>query len=175
MRPEAEERALIAEATDAIRKHEGKAPAGWMTPLQAESALTPDLLKEAGYKYCVSYPCDDQPHWMKTRSGPLLNVPYAVETNDFVSVIHLRQDAPVYADIVLRQFEEMLEQSARQPLVLAISLHTFIMGQPHRIAVLRDMFRRITSHRDFDRVWVTTPGAIADHCIGLKPGIVPGS
>ena len=175
MRPEAEERALIAEATAAIRKNEGKAPAGWMTPLQAESALTPDLLKEAGYRYCVSWPCDDQPHWMKTRSGPLLNVPYAVETNDFVSVIHLRQDAPVYADIVLRQFEEMLEQSTKQPLVLAISLHTFIMGQPHRLAVLRDMFRRITSHRHFDRVWMTTPGAIADHCIGLKPGIVPGS
>ena len=112
---------------------------------------------------------------MKTRAGPLLNVPYAVETNDFVSVIHLRQDAPVYADIVLRQFEEMLEQSTKQPLVLAISLHTFIMGQPHRLAVLRDMFRRITSHRHFDRVWTTTPGAIADHCIGLKPGIVPGS
>lgn len=175
MRPEAEERALIAEATDAILKHEGKAPGGWMTPLQAESEVTSDLLKEAGYRYCVSWPCDDQPHWIKTRSGPLLNVPYAVETNDYVSVIHLRQDAPVYGDVVLRQYEEMLEQSVERPLVLALSLHTFIMGQPHRLKVLRDIFRRITEHEHFDRVWLTTPGAIADHCIGLKPGLIPGS
>ena len=49
------------------------------------------------------------------------------------------------------------------------------MGQPHRLAVLRDIFRRITSHKHFDRVWMTTPGAIADHCMSLKPGIIPGS
>jgi hypothetical protein len=90
-------------------------------------------------------------------------------------VIHLRQDAPVYGEIVLRQFEEMLEQSVERPLVLAISLHTFIMGQPHRLQVLREIFRRITRHSNYDRVWLTTPGAIADHCIAMKPGIIPGS
>jgi len=41
--------------------------------------------------------------------------------------------------------------------------------------VLRDIFRRIKEHEHFDRVWLTTPGAIADHCIALKPGIIPGS
>ena len=174
-RPEAEERALIEEATAAITGKEGKPPSGWMTPLQAESVVTPDLLKEAGYKYIVDWPCDDQPYWMKTRAGPLLNIPYAVETNDYLSVIHLRQDAPVYGEIVLRQFEEMLEQSVERPLVLAISLHTFIMGQPHRLKVLREIFRRITKHSHFDRVWLTRPGEIADHCIAMKPGIVPGS
>jgi len=174
-RPEVEERALIEEATAAITGKEGKPPSGWMTPLQAESVVTPDLLKEAGYKYIVDWPCDDQPYWMKTRAGPLLNIPYAVETNDYLSVIHLRQDAPVYGEIVLRQFEEMLEQSVERPLVLAISLHTFIMGQPHRLKVLREMFRRITKHSHFDRVWLTRPGEIADHCIAMKPGIIPGS
>jgi allantoinase len=174
-RPEAEERALIEEATAAIARKEGRAPAGWMTPLQAESLVTPDLLKEAGYKYLVDWPCDDQPYWMKTRAGPILNIPYAVETNDFLSVVHLRQDAPVYAEVVCRQFEEMVEQSVAQPLVMAISLHTFIMGQPNRLRVLRDMFKRIKANTNFDRVWLTTPGAIAEHCMALKPGIVPGS
>jgi peptidoglycan/xylan/chitin deacetylase (PgdA/CDA1 family) len=174
-RPEPEERQLIKEATDTIAKNEGKAPAGWMTPLQAESVVTPDLLKEAGYKYLVDWPCDDQPFWMKTRSGPILDIPYAVETNDYLSVIHLRQDAPVYADIVCRQFEELAEQSAARPLVMAISLHTFIMGQPHRLRVLRDIFRRIKASKNYDKVWLTTPGAIADHCMAMKPGIIPGS
>jgi hypothetical protein len=89
-------------------------------------------------------------------------------------VIHLRQDAPVYGEIVLRQFEEMLEQSAERPLVLAISLHTFIMGQPHRLRCCA----RSSAHQQpqhFDRVWLTRPGDIADHCIALQPGLVPGS
>ena len=81
----------------------------------------------------------------------------------------------VYGEIVLRQFEEMLEQSVERPLVLAISLHTFIMGQPHRLKVLREVFRRITKHSHFNRVWLTRPGDIADHCIAMKPGIIPGS
>ena len=174
-RPEAEERALIEEATHAIQRHEGHRPGGWMTPLQAESLVTPDLLKEAGYKYMVDWPCDDQPYFMKTRAGPLLNVPYAVETNDYLSVIHLRQDAPVYEEVVIRQYEELLEQSVERPLVFAISLHTFIMGQPHRLKMLRNIFRRIREHKDFGRVWMTTPGAIADHCLAMKPGIIPGS
>jgi allantoinase len=175
MRPEVDEKMLIAEATAAITRNEGRAPAGWMTPLMAESKVTPDLLKEAGYRYTVDWPCDDQPHWMRTRSGPLLNIPYAVETNDFIPILHLRHDPMQFIDTVVRQFEEMVEQSERQPLVLAISLHTFIMGQPHRIRVLRDGLRRMKEHHLFDRVWFTRPGEIASYCESLAPGIIPGS
>ena len=44
-----------------------------------------------------------------------------------------------------------------------------------RLRVLREIFRSILSHRHFDRVWLTRPGDIADHCIALPPGLVPGS
>lgn len=175
MRPEAEERALIDEATRAIETHEGKAPAGWMTPLMAESRVTPDLLKEAGYRYLVDWPCDDQPYWMRTRAGPILNIPYAVETNDFIPIIHLRQDPQQFVDAMVRQFEEMVEQSEHQPLVLAISLHTFIFGQPHRLRLLREGFKRMRANPLFDRVWMTRPGEIAAYCESLPPGTVPGS
>ena len=30
----------------------------------------------------MDWPCDDQPIWLRTRSGPLLAVPYPVEVND---------------------------------------------------------------------------------------------
>jgi allantoinase len=174
MRPEAEEKALIAEATSAIARHEGRAPAGWMTPLMAESRVTPDLLKEAGYQYLVDWPCDDQPYWMRTRAGPILNIPYAVETNDFIPILHLRHDIVQFMDATVRQFEEMVEQSAKQPLVLAISLHTFIMGQPHRLRVLREGLQRMLKHPRFDRVWLTRPGDIARYCEKLPTGTIPG-
>ena len=44
------ETALIQKATQAIARHEGKDPTGWMSPWLSESLVTLDLLKEAGYR-----------------------------------------------------------------------------------------------------------------------------
>ena len=79
---EADEKALIDEATEAISHHAGAPPKGWLSPWISESHVTPDLLKEAGYTYDMNWPCDDQPIWMRTRAGPLLSVPYPMEIND---------------------------------------------------------------------------------------------
>jgi len=174
-RPEEDERTLIEEATRAIAGHEGRPPRGWMTPLMMPSKVTLDLLKEAGYRYVLDWPCDDQPYWIRTRSGPLLNVPYPLETNDFTPVLQLHHDPLQFVDTVVRQFDEMIEQSERQPLVFSIALHAMIFGQPHRLRALRDGLRRILQHPKFDRVWLTRPGDIASHCESLAPGIVPGS
>lgn len=174
-RPEDDERKLIAEATAAIERHEKRPPAGWMTPLMMPSSVTLDLLKEAGYRYVLDWPCDDQPYWMRTRAGALLNVPYPVETNDFVPILQLHHDPLQFMATVVRQFEEMLDQSTRQPLVFSLSLHTMVSGQPHRLRALRDGLRHMLGHRHFNRVWLTRPGEIAAHCAALPPGTVPGS
>ena len=50
----------------------------------------------------------------------------------------------------------------------AVSLHTFLSGQPHRTAMLRRVLQHIARHRD--RVWFTTPGAIAGHVVRLPAG-----
>ena len=47
------EAALIAEATGEIARQEGAPPAGWLGPWISESEQTPDLLKEAGYRYAA--------------------------------------------------------------------------------------------------------------------------
>jgi allantoinase len=172
-RPEDDERTLIAESTDAIRRHEGRAPTGWMTPLMMPSAVTLDLLKEAGYRYVLDWPCDDQPFWMRTRSGPLLSVPYPLETNDFGPTLTFHHDATQFMDTVVRQFEEMVETSSRQALVCPISLHTMIFGQAHRLRALREGLRRILAHPLFDRVWLTRPGDIAAYCEKLPAGTIP--
>jgi allantoinase len=173
-RPEEDERKLIAESTDRIAREEGRAPTGWMTPLMMPSAVTLDLLKEAGYRYVLDWPADDQPFWMRTRAGPLLSVPYQIETNDFGPTLVFHQDAPQVVATMVRQFDEMVRQSERQPLVLALTLHTFIFGQPHRLNALRDGLKRMLDHPLFDRVWLTYPGRIAAHCESLPPGTVPG-
>src|SRR5439155_287401 len=46
---EDQERALIESVTATIARHEGAPPAGWMSPWLSNSAVTMDLLQEAGY------------------------------------------------------------------------------------------------------------------------------
>lgn len=170
---EAAERAMIAAATEAVTHHEGRPPMGWMSPWVSESPVTPDLLKEAGYRYLLDWPIDDQPVWMATRAGPLLAIPYPLEVNDIPAITTHRRSADQFAAMIGDQFDVLLAESARRPLVMAVSLHTGIAGQPFRIPALAAALERIAARRN--EVWLTTPGAICAHVETLAPGIVPGS
>ncbi len=159
---EAEERALIAEATAVLTREEGKAPAGWLGPWISQSRVTPDLLAEAGYRYLLDWCHDDQPTWFATRNGGrILSVPYPQELNDIPAIVARKETGRQFAEAVADGFEEMLEQSRRAPLVMGIALHPYIVGQPHRLRPLRQALERIAGHRD--TVWLTTAGAIAAH------------
>jgi allantoinase len=160
--PEAEERRLIAETTEVIAAAEGAPPQGWLGPWISQSAVTPDLLAEAGYGYLLDWCMDDQPVWMATRGGGrILSVPYAQELNDIPAIVARKDSATQFADMIIGNFDEMLEQSARQPLVMGIALHPYIVGQPYRLRELRRALAHIRSAGD--RVWITTAGAIAAH------------
>ncbi len=165
--PETEERALINEATARLAAWSGAPPQGWLGPWIAESRVTPDLLREAGYRYVLDWCHDDQPVWMRTRAGPLLAVPYPQELNDIPAIAVRRAGAAEFADMIVDQFDEMLEQSAAQPLVMGIALHAYIVGQPYRLRHLRRALAHIAVRRQ--EVWLATPGAIAGHFIARGP------
>jgi len=169
---EDDEARAIQECTDIIAKHVGVRPTGWMGPGALESNVTPDLLKEAGYTHLLDWPFDDQPIWMQTRAGPLLSVPYPMELNDAGTLAHRDHTGREFADMIVDQFEEMLEQSERHPLVFALSLHGFIVGQPFRLRPLRQAIRHCVEHKARDRVWYTRAGDIAkakQMVIGIEP------
>jgi peptidoglycan/xylan/chitin deacetylase (PgdA/CDA1 family) len=170
---EADEAALIREATDRVRAEEGAAPQGWLGPWISQSALTPDLLHEAGYAYLLDWCMDDQPIYMRTRAGRILAVPYPQELNDIPMIVARKLDGSGFADMIIDNFDEMLEQSLGGPLVMGLALHPYLVGQPYRLRHLRRALTHIAAHRD--RVWITTAGRIAAHVAGLPDGIVPGS
>jgi peptidoglycan/xylan/chitin deacetylase (PgdA/CDA1 family) len=161
------ERGLIAEATETIARHEGRPPAGWLGPWIAESAATPDLLQEAGYGYVLDWCADDQPVWLATRRGRLLAVPYPQELNDSSAIVGRRVAADEFADMIVDQFDEMLEQSAEGPLVMGIALHAYIVGQPFRLRHLRRALAHVAAPRE--AVWRATAGAIAHHYAQVSP------
>ena len=166
--PEAEEKALIEEASTKILQEEGKRPSGWLGPWISQSPVTPDLLKEAGYTYLLDWCHDDQPVWFKTRSGQILSVPYPQELNDIPMIVGRKMDAAPFSDMIIDNFEEMLEQSSEQPLIMGIALHPYPFGQPYRLKHLRHALTKIRALAD-ERVWWTTSGAIADHFTRLFP------
>ncbi|MCB1717505.1 MAG: polysaccharide deacetylase family protein [Candidatus Competibacteraceae bacterium] len=159
--PEAEERQLISEATEAIRQHEGKPPAGWLGPWISQSLLTPDLLQEQGYRYLLDWCHDDQPTWFRTRQGRILAVPYPQEINDIPAIMVRRAGAAEFAAMIIDNIDEMLQQARAQPLVMGIALHPYIVGQPFRLRHLRRALAHIARQRE--DIWLTTAGAIAEH------------
>ncbi len=160
---EAEERALIAEATAELLQREGRAPTGWLGPWISQSRVTPDLLQEAGYRYLLDWCHDDQPTWFRTRAGRILALPYPQELNDIPAIVARKETGRAFADALVDAFDEMLEQSVHAPLVMGIALHPYIVGQPHRLRPLRQALLHVAMKRD--AIWLTTAGAIAEHAI----------
>jgi peptidoglycan/xylan/chitin deacetylase (PgdA/CDA1 family) len=169
---ETAERALIGEATQRLTEAEGRSPEGWLGPWISHSHVTPDLLAEAGYRYLLDWSMDDQPVWFGCRDGKrILAVPYPQEVNDIPQIVGRKVGGAAFADIIIDQFDEMLELSQTRPLVMGVALHAYLVGQPHRLRHLKRALRHIAKHRD--RIWLTTPGAIARHCVALPAGVVP--
>jgi allantoinase len=126
-----------------IARESGQAPAGWLSPWISESPRTPDLLAETGYGYTLNWCHDDQPVPMRTRSGAALwSVPYPQELNDIPMIMARQMDARDFFALVQDNFEEMLEQSRAQPLVMGLALHPYIVGQPHRLRTCARRWKR---------------------------------
>src|SRR5260221_14420 len=149
--------------------------AGGRGPAALDATRTRVFLKGAGSPPPLAWPRDDQPGGLKTRAGPLLSVPSPFEPNDASVLVARDHTGRHFADMIVDQFEEMLEQSATQPLVFALSLHGFIVGQPFRLRPLRQALKHCVEHKGASRVWFTRAGAIADYCATLPKGTIPGS
>ena len=165
--PEAEERALLDSCRRRMQAESGQLVQGWLSPWISESALTPDLLAEAGYGYTLNWCHDDQPLPMRTRSGqPLWAVPYPQELNDVPMIVARQMDGKDFAQMIVDQLDEMLDQTRADEapaLVMGIALHPYLVGQPYRLRHLRRALERVAAARDDGRVWMTTPGAIWQH------------
>ena len=69
---------------------------------------------------------------------------------------------------IIDQFDEMLDQARRQPLVMGVALHPYLVGQPYRLRHLRRALQHIATARDQGTIWLTTPGQIAAHMQSLS-------
>jgi len=166
---EADELSLLVHCRERIRAASGKTVAGWLSPWISESRATPDLLAESAYRYTLNWCHDDQPVRMATRNGAgLWSIPYPQELNDIPMLVARQMDAKDFAQVIIDNFDEMLDQSRAQPLVMGIALHPYLVGQPYRLRHLRRALEHIARMRDRGDIWFATPGAICDYVDTLE-------
>lgn len=135
------------EAIDAtiktIKRFSGKAPVGWESPGLTENDHTLDCLSAAGIEYVADWVLDDQPVWLKANPKPVLSVPYTVEINDIPMMLLQHNRAE---ELLLRgvdQFERLWQESEKIPRVMAISVHPYVTGVPHRIGYFEKLLDHI--------------------------------
>ncbi len=165
--PEAE-RQYIHETFARIEKATGKRPAGWLGPGMQETWNTLDHLVAEGCLYVGDWMNDDQPYMMDIGGKPLVSVPYSFETNDAPTIVRNKYTPGEFERMIRDQFDVLYDEGAESGRVMAICLHPFIIGQPHRIGVLDRALAYIASHAD---VWKTTGEAIARHYMSLEDAV----
>jgi peptidoglycan/xylan/chitin deacetylase (PgdA/CDA1 family) len=143
-----DERADIRKVREVIAKVTGRPPRGWLGPGLTETWETPDLLKEEGYDYVCDWVLDDQPVWLKTRTQPILNIPYTQECNDVAMMLIQHHKASEYYDRATDQFEQIYADAADGARVMALVIHPYIMAAPHRLKYLRRVFETIRQKPD---------------------------
>jgi allantoinase len=148
-----DQRAVIRDSIDIIQKFTGKKPKGWLGPGLTETFETLDLLKEAGIEYVSDWVNDDQPYEIRTAHGPLVSVPYSIELNDIPMMVIQHHTSDEWLRRCTDHFDRLYAEGARQPRVMALAVHPYNSGVPHRIKYFEAVYDYIRKKKG---VWMTT-------------------
>lgn len=148
-----DQRQAIADAMSAIERFSGSRPRSWESPGLTETEETLDLLREAGVEYVADWVIDDLPQDIETPFGPITTIPYTVEVNDITVYALQHHDSEVFLTRGKRHFDRLYAESAENARVMAISVHPYITGVPHRIAALEDLLDYVGGHAGV--AWMT--------------------
>jgi peptidoglycan/xylan/chitin deacetylase (PgdA/CDA1 family) len=161
-----EERELIGDTIETLRRHTGKRLKGMFGPNASLSPNTMELMAEAGLTYSADWYVDDQPFPLRAKAGPLVCIPYTWELNDGLVMTEGygrgmgTHEAAYFAQMCREQFDVLYEEGAESGRVMCIALHTSIFGAPHRVRHLDEALGYILGH---DGVWVARADQIAEH------------
>ncbi|MGY8974848.1 MAG: polysaccharide deacetylase family protein [Alphaproteobacteria bacterium] len=120
---------------------------GWESPGLTETLDTLDILSDNGIKYTANWPIDDLPVDLKVNSGKrMVTLPYPIEINDVVMTsIQTHKSNEIYNRGKL-QFDRLYKESDENPKIMAISVHPYLTGVPHRILFFEKLLDYILEH-----------------------------
>lgn len=137
----------IQKTMTTIKNFTGQVPIGWESPGLTETEVTIDHLSKAGIQYVADWPLDDQPTWIDAAPKPVLSVPYTVEINDIPMMMLQHHRSDEFYRRGVEHFDRLLEDSLLAPRVMAISVHPYITGVPHRIGYFERLLDYVQSKK----------------------------
>ncbi len=138
-----DQRAAIRQTIEEIKSFTGKAPRGWESPGLTETYDTIDWLAEAGIEYVADWVLDDQPCLIQTATRPVVSVPYTVEMNDIAMMALQHHPSEEWLRRGIDHFDRLYQEGEASARVMAISLHPYISGVPHRIGYVEKLYEYI--------------------------------
>jgi allantoinase len=156
---EPDQKTMVSRSLDIIERFTGKRPVGWLGPGLTETLDTPEILAAAGVKYIGDWVYDDEPTTIRTGAGPLVTLPYTVELNDIPMMIIQHHESDYLARRAIDQFDRLYAEGEQRAKILALAIHPYISGQPHRIKYLQAIYEHA---RRYDGVLFWTGEEILD-------------
>ena len=132
--------AMIKRSLDIIAQFAGRRPLGWLGPGLTQTLETPDLLAAAGIKYIGDWVYDDEPTTIRTVHGPLVTLPYSVELNDIPMMIVQHHEGEHLLKRAMDQLDRLYAEGEQRAKIMALAIHPYISGQPHRIKYLEAIY-----------------------------------
>ena len=157
---EDEEGGVIANVLATIERASGQRPRGWLGAGLQETWHTLEHLVDAGVHYVADWCNDDQPYMIYLGDKRLVSIPYSLEINDRPAFERFHRSSAEFEQMIRDQFDVLYRESERTGKVMAIALHPFLIGMPHRIGALDRALEYICGH---DEIWWATGGEIVDH------------
>lgn len=156
------ERKWIADSIAALAPYSSQQIRGWLSPARSQSQRTPELLREAGLSWCSDWVNDELPYGFYTRNGALPTLPLPLELEDrFVIGENLHAESE-WADQCIDATDFLLDEarSLGAGRLLALNLHPWVIGQPHRIRHLERVLSHLGAHAA--SIWNAPPSTILD-------------
>ncbi|NMP32010.1 polysaccharide deacetylase family protein [Thalassotalea sp. M1531] len=141
-----QERQQVKESLSTLRELSGQAITGWLSPVRSESENTPELLAENGIEYFCDWVNDDMPYQFHTQQGNLTAMPLSNELDDAFILMNNQHSEQSYVEQLCDACDFLLNEAESQGgRILALNIHPWMLGQPHRIAKLEQVLEYVTS------------------------------
>ena len=77
---------------------------------------------------------------IRTAKGPLVTLPYTVELNDIPMMIVQHHESDYLLSRANDQFDRLYAEGEERAKIMALAIHPYISGQPHRIKYLEAIY-----------------------------------
>jgi allantoinase len=135
-----DQKGMIHRSLEILEKFTGKRPKGWLGPGLTQTFETPELLVEAGVKYIGDWVWDDEPSEISTANGPLVTLPYTVELNDIPTMMVQHHESPYWLQRCKDSLDRLHAEGGERAKIMAVAIHPYISGQPHRVKYLEEVY-----------------------------------